>query len=223
MTALDSRALTYVDCFGQKFAKPGTYRYAITTAAGATLGAEPRFTIEVRKASDQATGRQHDVSIRLVDRELVADPADLVIDAGDVVLWNTTESRVPGLAISGEARGDKFDSRRLTDLAIYTHAFGVPGHYEWRDAWGGKVGGVIEVRSPDTPDAKVADDWIRSLAQGTVVSVKGSEVKPKRVQIMTGQTIAWAIEGTRGVSITDLDLLVPGAMGATGSGRTASG
>jgi plastocyanin len=207
MTALDSRSLTYVDCFGLKFPKPGTFRYDVSTAAGAGLHDEARFSVDVREGSGKGEN-QHDVQIRLEGRELIADPPQVVIDVGDVVLWNTTESGIPGIVIAGE--GDtNFDSRRLRDQAIYTHAFGQPGEYVWRDAWSGEIGGTVDVRSPDAEpdDRESAARWMKSLSQGTLIHVKGREVNPERVEIVTGQTVFWAIEQSPGISITDADLL----------------
>lgn len=208
MTALDSRSLTYVDCFGLKFPKPGTFRYDVSTAAGAGLHDEARFSVDVREGPGKG-GNQHDVQIRLEGRELVADPPQVVIDVGDVVLWNTTDSRIPGIVIAGDEADANFDSRRLRDQAIYTHAFGQPGQYVWRDAWSGEIGGTVDVRSPDPEpgDREGAAHWIKSLADGTLIHVKGSDVSPERVEIVTGQTVFWAIEQSPGISITDVDLL----------------
>jgi plastocyanin len=211
MTTLDSRRMTYLNCFGQKFSKPGTYRYRITSSSTSGLDRDARFSIEVKPVASPAKVQQHDVAVRLEGRELVADPPFVSINAGDLVVWNTPDSSIAGYLIEGKGSGLSFSSARLTREAVYTHAFGVPGTYRWLDAHGGKLGGVIEVVSPKADAPESARKWLGSLGSPTLIRVRGEHADPKRVQILTGQTVAWAIEEAAGISVTDSSVVPDGA------------
>ena len=210
MTTLDSRRMTYLNCFGQKFSKPGTYRYRITSSSTSGLDRDARFSIDVKPAASPAKIQQHDVAVRLEGRELVADPPFVSINAGDLVVWNTPDSSIAGYLIEGEGSGLSFSSARLTREAVYTHAFGVPGTYRWRDANGGKLGGTVEVVSGETDSPESARKWLEDLASPTLIRVRGDRATPEKVQILTGQTVAWAIEEAAGISVTDASVVSEG-------------
>ena len=211
MTMLDSRRMTYLNCFGQKFSKPGTYRYRIASSSTRGLERDARFTIEVKPAASPAEAQQHDVAVRLEGRELVADPPSVSINAGDLVLWNTPDSSIAGYVIEGEGSGWSFSSANLTKEALYTHAFGLPGTYRWLDAHHRKLGGVVEVVSPKADAPESSRKWLASLGSPTVISIRGEHADPERVEILTGQTVGWAIEEASGISVTDASLVPGGA------------
>jgi hypothetical protein len=81
------------------------------------------------------------------------------------------------------------------------------GEYEWVDAYGSKVGGTVVVRSPECKDKKAQAQWLRALEDGNVVTISGEKVHPPKLQVITGQTVVWAIEKAPGISITDARLV----------------
>lgn len=209
MNSLDSRVLRYTDCFGQKFSVPGLIQYQLTTTAGTFLPVDNEtFTIDVNKPVRQKQrGRQHNVIVKREGRKFVAEPAHLEIEAGDMVLWHAPEASTPGFAVRGEGQNFGFDSSALTSEAVYTHAFGTPGEYVWIDANGGPVTGLVEVQTLDPADQESRQKWLNSLKEGSVITIRGTEVSPTRIQILTGQTVFWAVEKAEGLSITDARLV----------------
>ncbi len=45
------------------------------------------------------------------------------------------------------------------------------------------------------------------MAQGVVVQISGNKVTPAKVELLTGQTVFWAVEKAPGISITDRRLV----------------
>lgn len=218
MSMLDSRSLTYVNTFARRFGGKGTTRcYTRYRLVSAGLVCQPPvkedlpFTIEV---ADGRGGEQHDVIVSLRDNRLVADPPQLSIGAGDLVLWHSVAS-TPAYAVQGEDEAAWFDSSSLTSETLYTHAFGVPGDYEWIDANHRSVSGLVRVTSLESGDRKQCREWMKALAQGTVVTIKGDCADPPEVSILAGQTVFFAVAAADGITITDSSL-VPGASGASG-------
>ena len=210
MDTLDSRSLRYIDCFAQKFATPGHVHYRITTLAGACLpvGDEDEFTIEVKARSvDNQESQQQNVQVRREGNKFVADPPRLEIRAGDMVLWNTPDPGITGYVVVGEGAGGKFDSSALRSEAVFTHAFGTPGEYKWVDANKGKISGLIHVGSLDPKDKEQCQKWLATLEQGSLISIEGNSVSPEKVEILTGQTVFWAVQKAPGISITDSRLV----------------
>lgn len=211
MDTLDSRLLQYVDCFAQKFATPGHVHYGISTLAGACLsvGDEGEFTIDVKaRSGNNGESEQHDVQVRREGNKFFADPPHLEIRAGDMVLWNTPDPGLTGYVVVGKGAGGKFDSSALTSEAVYTHAFGTPGEYTWVDANRGKISGVIHVRSLDPKDKEQCQKWLATLEQGSLITIEGDTVYPVKMEILTGQTVFWAVQKAPGISITDSRLVV---------------
>jgi plastocyanin len=214
MNNLDSRSLRYGDTFAQRFSKPCRITYRVGAAAWAQCADSDEFVIEVKqsKAKDRQ-GIQHTVMVRLNERELVADPPALEIEAGDVVMWSADGSTVPGFAVSGRSAQAEFDSAALMNESLYTHAFGVPGDYHWEDANGGGLSGTVRVVMPTLKTQHEADAYRRRLATGAVVQIKGAKVEPEEVEIVVGQTVFWVVEQSDGITITDcrLEIQLPAA------------
>ena len=210
MDTLDSRGLRSIDCFAQMFSKAGRASYRLTTTAGSCLPIEEEgaFRIEIKRrpAADHESS-QHDVAVRLEGLQLVAEPRNLEIVAGDTVLWNAPDAKVPGFAVQGVGPEGSFDSSAMTRNAVYTHAFGTPGEYQWVDANGGHVSGVVYVRSLDPQDPGECRKWLASLAEGSLILIREDRADHERIEILTGQTVFWAVEGASGISITDARLV----------------
>jgi plastocyanin len=204
VSTLDSRSLTYVNTFGRRFSEPGEVRYRLVTAAVVCQPAiDLPFTIEVAKGK---RGKQHDVNVHLEGDGLVAEPPKLSIAAGDLVLWHSVAS-TPGYAVQGEGEGGRFDSSSLTSETLYTHAFGVPGDFEWTDAIHGSLSGVVKVTSLDSGDPKQCREWMEALAHGTVVVIEGDRADPPEVSVLAGQTVFFAVTAAEGITITDARLV----------------
>src|SRR5690349_7367178 len=114
MSALDSRSLTYLDCFGQRLQETGRLRYAITSPTAASLWLDDKpFVVEV---SDRRTGepQQHDVEVRHSGGEFTAAPTELRISAGDVIVWHSVQESTPPYAVWGETAAARFSSMSLS-------------------------------------------------------------------------------------------------------------
>jgi hypothetical protein len=113
-----------------------------------------------------------------------------------------------GFRVRGRIGDELIDSASLRTESIFTHAFGVPGTYEWADANGSGLRGQVRVIMPEA--AAGHDEWLSRLERGTLVHVRGERAEPGSVDILVGQTVVWAIEDAPGVSITDTDLITVG-------------
>src|SRR4051794_19776643 len=174
MTSLDSRMLTYLDTFGCTFDEPGEARYRLASAALACPPADEdedlSFSIVVREGKG---GAQHDVAVHRQGREFVAQPAELTIEAGDLVMWHSAETTPPYAVQGVSGSRDRFDSTAMTSRMLYTHPFGLPGEYEWVDALRGSVMGVVRVGTLDRSHENGCREWREALASGTVVVIDG--------------------------------------------------
>ena len=220
MDTLDSRSLSYVDRFIQKLSKEGVVHYQLTGAAGCCipLDKETAYKIVVkpgagrpvppsRRGGAGRAAKQHDVQVLRKGNTLIAEPGQLEIEAGDVVLWHTDDPLATGFVVRGEGDGESFDSSALSHEAVYTHAFGLEGEYEWVDAHKGRTSGTVIVRSPKGDDPEECKKWMGALGEGAVVLIEGDRVEPKRLEIVTGQTVFWAVQKAEGISITDARLV----------------
>jgi hypothetical protein len=102
---------------------------------------------------------------------------------------------------------DSLGSFRLVNESGYSHAFGLAGEYQWVDAYGSGISGVVIVRDPVRLDHQDHERWRRSLSKGTLVMVDQTTAHPQEVSIVTGQTVFFAITKGPGISITDARLL----------------
>jgi len=207
MSALDSRLLTYLDCYGQRFPTPGQVRYAVTGPMAACLRVDdPPFLVQV--ADQQAADpQQHDVEVRYEGGAFNVVPAEIAISAGDVVLWHAAQDTTPPYAVWGEGKDAAFSSTSLQVEAVYSHAFGSTGDIEWTDVNQSGVHGLIRVRDLDTTDKDACDRWGRMLHEGAVVVVDGDRVDPLEVHIVTGQTVFFAVTRSSGITVTDAALV----------------
>jgi plastocyanin len=205
VTNLDSRSLTYVDTFGRRFDRPGQVRYRVVSAAVVCQPARDELPLSIEVTTGKG-GEQHDVTVRPDEDRITADPPELRIAAGDVVLWHSL-STAPGYAVQGESDAGPFDSTSFTSGMLYTHAFGIPGDYEWIDAIGRSVSGTVEVGSLDPNDRKQCGEWMEALEHGTLVVINGKRSDPPKVSIVAGQTVFFAVTEADGITITDSRLL----------------
>lgn len=205
---LDSRALRKTDCYGQRFMKPGTYRYNVLPVLGHCVTDERPYTITAveRAAGRPAEMAQHTLAVRADRGRFRVEPADeLIITVGDMVLWNCRDATAVPYAVVGDQAF--FASDRLLNESGYTHAFAAAGEYRWTDAYGSGVAGVVRVQDPCCKDAADFQRWREALARGTLVMIADGKAEPAEVDLVTGQTVFFAVVKGAGISITDVRLL----------------
>jgi plastocyanin len=218
MNTLDSRFLRLGNCFAHRFSEPGTFAYALSPIPSSLVahhGEPPAQAVIVtpRHADgDMGAQRQHYAKVNMADERLCVTPAELHVTAGDLVVWSGDKSVNFGFRVRGRIGEEVIDSAALRTESIFTHAFGLPGTYQWADANGSGLSGQVRVAMPDT--AAGHDEWLSRLEQGPLVHVRGERAEPASVDILVGQTVVWAIEDAPGVSITDTTLIAAAAAGA---------
>lgn len=199
---LDSRAIRRTDCYAQRFMRPGRYSYAILPAHTEVLSEDRPYTIIVNEGKKSAGEMaQHNVLIKGKGAQFVPEKRELAIELGDLVLWNCVSSDAPPYAIVGDR--EFFDSARLTNECGYSHAFGSAGEYRWKDAYGSDISGIVKVVDPQCKCDADVRKWRHKLAEGTVVMIADGKAQPGKVEIVTGQTVFFAIVTSPGISITD--------------------
>lgn len=217
MYALDSRMLGPLNCFVQKVTEPGEFTFEIRKAAAGFVPLAENNAVTLKVKDSKATraqlrtrGKQHMVPVRMVEGVLRAEGMPKEVELGDAVMFHQADRRGPAIAVVGRMGDTAFSSTELRDQAVYTHAFGLPGRYEWTDANGSGVGGVIVVENEPAEGKAGAERAVQRLAEGVVVHIVGDKVKPKELRIATGQTVFFAVEDTKGITITDVTLLKKG-------------
>ncbi|HEY6344856.1 MAG TPA: hypothetical protein VIY49_25445 [Bryobacteraceae bacterium] len=212
MNTLDSRFLSLGDCFGQKFSKVGVVRYFVT-ASGLSPGADKRseggYVINVTDAPKGTESQQHNVQVIRGEGKLAVTPAELEIHVGDGVMWYTTDAKIAGFQVAGAGGAFGFDSAAIRDSAIYTHAFGAPGVYDWRDPNGSGAAGSVEVQSLTVKTSDDRDKWLGKLQQAAGFQIRDGKSSPASVSIVTGQTVFWSVAESAGVAVTDTRFLSP--------------
>jgi plastocyanin len=163
------------------------------------------FTVNVIERCADTKMNQHLVSISSNGSAFHANPAELQVEAGDLVLWNLQGERTVPCAIVGDK--GFFNSARLANESGYSHAFGFAGEYRWCDAYGSGVGGVVRVRDPGCKNERDYEHWRELLAQGTVVMIHDGKADPAEVEIVIGQRVFFSVVQAPGISITDGRLL----------------
>ncbi|WP_433200041.1 hypothetical protein ACQP00_28070 [Dactylosporangium sp. CS-047395] len=207
MHTLDSRFLSRTDCFSYRFATPGTFCYDVSPLP--TPSTMDDFAVRVASRDGQSQ-QQHHVTVSRVDGALTASPARLDVALGDLVTWSADSSVGTGYAIRGTLGKAAVDSAALHDDSVFTHAFGLPGTYEWADANGSGLRGVVhvaEAKALGKAGNGHRSEWQRALARGTLIHVRGASAEPAEVSIQVGQTVFWAVQDAPGITITDVSLL----------------
>jgi len=210
MNSLDSRTLRTGDCFGQKFPVPGEVRYFVSSGSEllpAVQRSDDGYRITVKPVDYASQSQQHNVLITRKGNTLDASPAKLEIYAGDGVLWYTTDPTVLGFHVAGGGDDFRFSSACMEKHAMYTHAFGTPGKYEWRDPHGSGIHGSVEVESVNPYSKEERSEWYEKLRKPATFEIKDGRSFPESVKIVLGQTVFWSIEESRGIAITDQRLL----------------
>jgi plastocyanin len=218
MNTLDSRFLRLGDCFAHRFSGPGTFGYALSpipTSLAAHHGEQPTaqsVIVTARDGDDDGRPRQHHVTVTISGGQLRARPAELRVTTGDLVVWSGDRSVTFGFAVRGQIGEVFVNSASLRTESVFTHAFGLPGTYQWADANGSGLRGQVRVGLPEA--AAGHQEWLSRLGEGTLVHVRGDRAEPVSVDILVGQTVVWALEDAPGVTITDTSLIGAGEQDA---------
>jgi plastocyanin len=208
MNSLDSRYLKLGDTFAHCFTHPGTYHYGVAAPGGiAPPGHHSGFEIEVATQKG-ATSTTHYVTVAWTNGAFTVDPTTLHIKNNDVVLWSTASAATPGFAVQGRSKNAHFDSAEMPANSMYSHAFGVTGELAWCDAANPKIGGSITVTVPPAihTDEHRAN-YMKTLSEAVVVMIDAPKVHPKRVKVVLGQTVFFAVRTGSRISIVDKALL----------------
>lgn len=201
----DSRTLNFTDAYGQRFMKEGWYHYDLIPAAANIMNSERPFTIEVIEAPRGHKMDQHTVLVDLKQKRFLVDNSELQVRVGDLVLWCCRDQQAPAFEIISDK--DFFGSGRLMNECGYAHAFGFAGEYPWADAFGSKLSGVVRVHDPKTCDEKQIAQWRKKLTKGLLVMINGEKAEPAEIDIVTGQTVYFAVVNSNGISVTDQNIL----------------
>lgn len=202
---LDSRSIGFGDAFGQRFMRPGTYCYNILLGGVGSLVDDRPYVIQVEAGGDEAKMQQHTLVVRCDGRSFTPDREKITIREGDLVVWGCPDPNASRYEVCGDK--EFFGSSRLTNECGYSHAFGLPGEYRWVDAHQGKVRGVVRVRDVRTDTREETERWRKRLAKGTLVMIANGKAEPAEVEIVTGQTVFFAVVKGDGISVTDATLV----------------
>jgi plastocyanin len=204
--SFDSRALRAADCYGQRFMRPGTYRYDVVNAAWPLATIEYPYEVNVVAVDGKPDPmKQYTIAVRAKGKHFRPDSATITVTEGDLVVWNSQDATKTPFAVVGDK--DFFGNASLVNEAGFSHAFSAPGEYEWADALGSNLRGVVRVTEPACANADDFRAWQRLLAKGTVVMISDGQADPAAVDIITGQTVYFAVVKGDGISVTDVRLL----------------
>jgi plastocyanin len=205
INTLDSRALGRADCYGQRFMKEGDYPYNIVPAHGHLISTDRPFVVRVKNSGAKSGTKQHNVPIACSGGKFKIPHREITIDVGDLVLWNCADGDgTPFAVVSGH---EFFGSNRLVNECGFSHAFGAPGDYPWVDAYGSAIAGSVRVKDPGVKTEADLKRWQQRLTDGKVVMISDGKAQPADLEILTGQTVFFAVVKGPGISITDARLL----------------
>ena len=198
----DSRVLRRADGYGQRFIHPGSYRYALVPAGLTPVTAGHRYLVDVVPSADAETSmRQHNIVVTVDGTRFKPDKDAVTIKEGDLVMWNCPHATTTPFAVIGDE--SFFDSSILSNECGFSHAFGSPGVYRWTDANGSGIGGVVRVINPECSTPDDFRQWRQSLTTGTLVMIADGHAEPDEIEIVTGQTVYFAVMTGPGITITD--------------------
>lgn len=214
MHQLDSRNLGPLNCYMQKVTSKEDITLEVRKSSAAFLPMDDLKSQNVKVKALTATqrtareeGKQHSISLDFKENDFHVDLSAVDVREGDTLIFHQAQRKQPSFAVRGMMGKTGFDSSSMVDQAVYTHAFGLAGRYEWADANGSGVGGVVNVVDETAEGRKGSERIMKSLSEGVLVHIVGKKVSPAEVTISTGQTVFFAIEETSGITITDVNLL----------------
>ena len=203
--SFDSRALRNTDCYGQRFMRAGTFRYDLVNAAWVPATSEHPYQVRVRAAKDDERGmKQHTIVVRADGNRFRPDNDNVRVDVGDLVVWHCPDAAGTPFAVVGDKAF--FGNAALVNESGFSHAFSAAGEYPWVDAHGSDLRGVVRVTDPPCDSMDDFRSWQRQLSKGTLVMITGGRAEPEEVEVLTGQTVYFAVVKAGGISVTDARL-----------------
>jgi plastocyanin len=216
MNIFDSRIISPMDRFAQCFPLRAQYRYGfLPLALGRGNPANSPFTINVKETRDpKRESRQHNVIVRTDCGHLKAEPAELEIAVNDLVSWSACDTSTPVFSISGYSETHSFSSEAMSTGAIYAHAFGSEGLFEWGDANGQPLSGRVKVIMPPMGTPREIEAYRERLARAVVIVIREGKARPSEVEIVVNGVVYFVVEQGDGFTVTDRRLIagttVPG-------------
>jgi plastocyanin len=217
---LDSRALRCTDCYGQRFMREGTFHYHVMPSGGQNVNLDRPHIINVSERKRSGKMTQHSVALQWEDHEFMPGDKEIDVEVGDLVVWNCSDRNAPPYEIVGEK--EFFASARMVNECGFSHAFGVPGTYEWGDAHGSDVGGIVRVEELACESRSDLSHWRAQLSKAALVMIADGTAKPAEVHIVVGQTVYFAIVTSTGMTITDKRLIGIGTVCPPRTSKPAS-
>jgi plastocyanin len=192
----------------------GKLELEVGPAAGGFVTADQRRVIKAKiksrssaANSDKKRSSQHVVPLNYVDGNFVFRKQELDIHEGDSLVFHLETPKSPAFAVQGRIGKLRFSSANMVDKAVFTHAFGFPGTYEWVDANGSGIGGVVTVLEHTAKTQSDATELMKTMENGVLVHIVGDKVDPAEITITVGQTVFFAVEKSSGITITDASLV----------------
>ncbi|HEY6187172.1 MAG TPA: hypothetical protein VIW80_05800 [Pyrinomonadaceae bacterium] len=209
MNIFDSRAISPLDRFAQCFPVRAQYRYGFhpMTSGGGNPASSP-FTINVRETRDRKReSKQHNIIVKTDCGQLKAEPAVLDIEVNDLVSWSACDTSTPVFSVSGYSETHSFSSAMMSTGAIYAHAFGTNGVYEWGDANGQPLSGSVKVIMPPMSTPREIEAYRERLSKAVVVVIREGKAKPSEVEIVVNGVVYFVVEQGDGFTVTDRRLV----------------
>src|SRR6266571_8512396 len=118
--SFDSRALRATDCYGQRFMRPGTYRYDVVNAAWAPATTEHPYEVNVVAGDGKKPGEmtQHTVAVRSDGKHYRPEHEQVTVAEGDLVVWNSHDATKTPFAVVGDK--DFFGNAALVNEAGFS-------------------------------------------------------------------------------------------------------
>jgi len=199
----DSRALRFTDAYGQRFMRVGTYKFNIVKAGTGEFAEKYRYTIHVIDCKKGHKMKQHGLQVHNKNGEFMLEESEITIELGDMIMWSCRQPSAPAFEVIGDQ--PFFSSANMENECGYAHCFTSPGDYQWVDANGSKLSGVVKVSEPNCKCQKDIMSWQKKLSKGALVMINGNKVEPPEIKIYTGQTVYFAMIKTKGITITEKD------------------
>jgi len=209
MNIFDSRVISPMDRFAQCFPLRAQYRYGfLPLTLGRGNPANSPFTINVKETRDsKRESKQHNVIVKTDCGRLKAEPAELDIEVNDLVSWSACDTTTPVFSVSGYSETHSFSSAAMATGAIYAHAFGSDGVFDWGDANGQPLSGSVKVIMPPMGTPREMEAYRERLTKAVVVVIREGKAKPSEVEIVVNGVVYFVVEQGDGFTVTDRRLI----------------
>jgi hypothetical protein len=204
MSEFDSRLLRYTDCFGQKLPATGQYRFQLGIKPSmrlADVGGDHGHSVEVQDGEGTHEAVQRHVPVDWKNGTFEPQVAVGKASAGDVLTWSGAGPDTPPFEVEMTGPGGNSGSGSMSNGALVTHAFLVPGTYTWHIGDQKEPAGRIRVDQVIAHNKDEFDAWVKSVSQGPMVRIVSGRPDHGDLQIPVGGTICWTVETSSNVFI----------------------